>query len=111
MPYKVDGIEIEDIAEPTLGEGTTFVPLANVAQSLGGYADFDHVAKVAKIELGAYVVLVQADNPIIDVNGTAVELQAAPYIDVDTMLVPVRLFEKLGYGLQVDGTSISLSTP
>jgi hypothetical protein len=110
MPYKIDGIVIDGIAEPVLGEGTTFVPLANVSQALGGYADFDHEAKVAKIELGAYVILVQADNPIIDINGTPVELQAAPYIEVDSMVVPVRLFEKLGYTLQVEGSTISLAS-
>ena len=35
MPYKIEGIDIEGITEPVLGEGTTFVPLANVAQALG----------------------------------------------------------------------------
>lgn len=110
MPYKIEGIEIEGITEPVLGEGTTFVPLANVSQALGGYADFDHAAKVAKIELGDYVILVQADNPIVDISGTPVELQAAPYIEVDTMFVPVRLFEKLGYTLSVDGSNISLES-
>ena len=110
MPYKVDGIDIEGITEPVLGDGTTFVPLANVAQSLGGYADFDNNTKVAKIELGNYVLKIQADNPVVDVNGTSVELQAPPYIDADIMFVPVRLFEKLGYKMSVDGTDISLES-
>ena len=110
MPYIIEGIEIEGIAEPILGEGTTFVPLANVAQALGGYADFDHDTKVAKIELGDYVLHIQADNPIVDVNGTPMELQASPFIDVDSLFVPVRLFEKLGYNMSVDGSNISLET-
>ena len=110
MPYQIEGIVIEGITEPVLGEGTTFVPLANVSQALGGYADFDHDTKVAKIELGAYVLLVQADNPIVDINGTPVELQAAPFIDVDTLFVPVRLFEKLGFKMSVDGASIALES-
>nr|WP_309696681.1 copper amine oxidase N-terminal domain-containing protein [Armatimonas sp.] len=110
MPYKIEGIDIEGITEPVLGEGTTFVPLANVAQALGGYAEFDHVAKVAKIQMGDYVLQVQADNPIVDISGTPVELQAAPFIDVDTMFVPVRLFEKLGYTMSVDGVNIALES-
>ena len=110
MPYQIEGIVIEGITEPVLGEGTTFVPLANVSQALGGYADFDHDTKVAKIELGAYVLHVQADNPIVDINGTPVELQAAPFIDVDTLFVPVRLFEKLGFKMSVDGASIALES-
>jgi hypothetical protein len=110
MPYKIEGIEIEGIAEPYLGEGTTFVPLANVSQALGGYADFDHETKVARIEIAGQVVSIQADNPIIDISGAAVELQAAPYIDVDSMFVPVRLFERLGFKLSVDGASIALES-
>ena len=108
MPYKIDGFDIEGITEPILGEGTTFVPLANVAQSLGGYADYDSALKVAKIKLGEYDLQVQADNPIVDINGMPLELQAAPFIDSDTIFVPVRLFEKLGYKMAVDGLHISL---
>ena len=106
MPYTIEGIEIEGIAEPILGEGTTFVPLTNVAQALGGYADFDHETKVAHITLGDYDFHVQADNPIVEINGTPVELQAAPFIEVDSMFVPVRLFEKLGFSMSVDGDQI-----
>ena len=111
MPYTIEGIAIEGITEPILGEGTTFVPLANVAQALGGYADFDHETKVAHITLGDYDFHVQADNPIVEINGTPVELQAAPFIEVDSMFVPVRLFEKLGFSMSVDGDQISLATP
>lgn len=111
MPYTIEGIEIEGIAEPILGEGTTFVPLTNVSQALGGYADYDHATKVAHIKLGETEFYVQADNPIVEINGAPVELQAAPFIDVDSMFVPVRLFEKLGFSMSVDGAHISLATP
>ena len=110
MPYTIEGIEMEGIADPFLGEGTTFVPLTNVAQSLGGYAEYDHETKVAQIKLGDIAFYVQADNPIVDINGTPVELQAAPFINVDSMFVPVRLFETLGYKMSVDGDHISLET-
>jgi hypothetical protein len=110
MPYNLEGVGIDGIPEPILGEGTTFVPLANVAQALGGYANYDHESKIAHIELGDYQLDVQADNPEVNISGQLVSLQAAPFIDQDTMWVPVRLFQTLGYQMNVDGDSISLAS-
>lgn len=110
MPYTIEGTAMEDIPEPIFGEGTTFVPLANVAQALGGYSNFDSDSKTALIELGDYKFAVQNENPTVDVDGQSLELQAPPFIDSDIMWVPVRLFEKLGYNLAVDGDSISLES-
>ena len=108
MPYTLEGTSIDGIAEPVLGDDTTFVPLANVAQGLGGYASFDHESKIATIELGDFKIAVQADNPEVNISGELVTLQAAPFIDGDALWVPVRLFATLGYTLNVDGTHVSL---
>ncbi len=110
MPYTIEGIEIEGISEPILGEGTTFVPLANVAQSLGGHSTYDHESKIAHIKLGDYEIDIQADNPEINIGGQLVALQAAPFIDQDTLWVPVRLFQTLGYQMSVDGDHVSLTS-
>ena len=110
MPYTIEGTEMDGIPEPILGQGTTFVPLANVAQALGGYANFDNDSKTALIELGDYKLAVQSDNSTVDVNGQALELQAPPFIEEDLMWIPVRLFEKLGYTMVVDGDNISLES-
>ena len=56
MPYTLEGTIIDGIAEPILGDDTTFVPLANVAQALGGYANYDNESKIANIDLGAHMV-------------------------------------------------------
>jgi hypothetical protein len=110
MPYTLEGTGIDGIPEPILGEGTTFVPLANVAQALGGYATYDHESKIANIELGDYKLQVQADNPEVNVSGQLISLQASPFIDQDTMWVPVRLFQTLGYQMTVDGDQVSLAS-
>lgn len=110
MPYTLEGTEMEGIPEPILGDGTTFVPLANVSQGLGGYSSFDHDSKTALIELGDFKLAVQSGNATVDVNGQALELQAEPFLEEDLMWVPVRLFEKLGYTMQVEGASISLAS-
>jgi hypothetical protein len=109
MPYTIDGSSIE-IAEPVLTDGTTYVPLANVAQALGGYVDFDNSTKVAKIELGDKVILVKSESDSIDVNGTTHTLQAPVFIAENQMWVPVRLFEKLGIKLSVDGSHVELNS-
>jgi hypothetical protein len=110
MPYTIEGSAMDGMPEPIRGEGTTFVPLANVAQSLGGYADFDNTTKAAMIELGDYKLTIQNGNPMIDVNGQMLTLQAPPFIQDSMMWVPVRLFEALGYTMQVDGDHIQLSS-
>jgi trimeric autotransporter adhesin len=109
MPYTIDGSVIE-IAEPVLTDGTTYVPVANVAQALGGLVNFDNATKVAQIEMGDKVIFVQAENITIDVNGTTHELQAAPFIAEGQMWVPVRFFEKLGITLNVDGSHVQLNS-
>jgi trimeric autotransporter adhesin len=109
MPYTIDGSAI-DIAEPVLTDGTTYVPLANVAQALGGYVDFDNSTKVAKVEMGSNVILVQSENSTIDINGTTHTLQAPPFIGENQMWVPVRLFEKLGVRLAVNDGHVTLDS-
>ena len=110
MPYTLEGTGIDGIPDPILGDDTTFVPLANVAQALGGYATYDHESKIANIELGDFKLAVQADNPEVNINGELVTLQASPFIDESAMWVPVRLFATLGYTMHVDGGHVSLAS-
>ena len=109
MPYTIDGSVIE-IAEPLMTDGTTYVPLANVAQALGGYASFDNATKTAKIEMGDKVILVTSENPVIEVDGTPHTLQAPPFIGENQMWVPVRLFEQLGIKLSVMDGHVELNS-
>jgi trimeric autotransporter adhesin len=111
MPYTINGCLREGIAEPVLLDDTTFVPVGTITDLLGGYVTFDNMTKVATIEHGSNKARLQADNSEVELNGTMETLQAAPYIEDNTMWVPVRFFSNLlGATLNVEGDHITLST-
>lgn len=111
MPYTINGSVASGIDEPIVVDDTTFVPIAKVTEMLGGYVTFDNMTKVATIELGSKKARVQADDPEVEVDGAMETLQAAPYIEGNSMWVPVRFFSNvLGASLNVDGDNITLSS-
>ncbi len=109
MPYNVNGLTV-DLPEPVLTDGTTFVPIADLANALGGYVDWDHEAKTARIEIGDKVGKVHNDDSIIEVNGSRVDMKAKPYIQDGVLWAPVRLLRD-GYGLtlSVDADAVTVS--
>lgn len=109
MPYKVNGMDIE-LAEPVLTDGTTFVPVADLANAMGGYVDWNHEAKTARIEIGDKVGFIHNDNETAEIGGEQVALHAKPYIVDGVLWAPVRVFrDGFGIGLNVDGGSIELT--
>ena len=108
MPYTINGTP-QNFAGPSLMGGTTFVPLANVADAIGGMVEWDNLTKVASVELGDKKARVQADSTTAEINGNTTGLQDAPYIDSGTLWVPVRFFEQvLGCKLSVAGDNVTL---
>ncbi|MGI8923839.1 MAG: copper amine oxidase N-terminal domain-containing protein [Fimbriimonadales bacterium] len=111
MPYTINGLE-QTIPNPQMKDGTTFVPLADVSDTLGGYVDFDHESKTANVELGAKKAKVTANDISVESGGATISLQAAPYIENDTMWVPVRFFQHVfDCELNVDGDNVSIKRP
>ena len=109
MPYTINGIE-QDLPAPVLGEGTTFVPLAGVVETLGGYVTYDALTKTANIELGEHKARVEADNAMVEADGQNITLQDSPYLENNTLYVPVRFFESsLGCKIDVHDDAISVS--
>jgi hypothetical protein len=108
MPYVVNGNSV-DLPSPVLTDGTTFVPVADLANALGGYVDWNHEAKSARIEIGDMVGHVNNDDATVEVNGTAVDIKAKPYIQDGVLWAPVRLF-RFAYGmkLSVDGDTVTI---
>ena len=108
MAYTINGNSY-DFAVPMLMDGTTYVPLGNVSDALGGMVEWDNMAKIATVELGDRKVRVQADNANVETPEGQQTLQAAPYIDNNTLWVPVRFFEQiLNARLSVSGDDITL---
>ena len=111
MPYTINGSVREGIDEPVVMDDTTLVPIGKITVLLGGYVTFDNMTKVATIELGSKKARVQADDPQVEIDGAVETLQSAPYIEGNSMWVPVRFFSNImGVTLNVDGDNITLSS-
>lgn len=109
MPYNINGSSF-DIPSATNVDGTTFVPVADVARALGGDVEWKHDAKTARIELNGKVAFLQPDNANASVDGAAHDMGASAYLQGDSLWVPARLFrDAFGASLSVDGDSVSLS--
>lgn len=108
MAYTINGNSY-DFAVPMVMDGTTYVPLGNVSDALGGMVEWDNMAKIATVELGDRKVRVQADNASVETPEGQQTLQAAPFIDNNTLWVPARFFEQvLNARLSVSGDDITL---
>lgn len=109
MPYTVNGMEVS-LADPVLTDGTTFVPVADLANAMGGYVDWNHEAKSARIEIGDKVANVHNDEQLAEVGDTKVDLHAKPYLQDGVLWAPVRLFrDGFGIGLSVNGANVELT--
>jgi hypothetical protein len=109
MPYTING-QPQNFAEPKLIDGTTYVPLGNIVDTLGGYVTWDNYTKVASIELGDHKARVQSDSTTVEADGDQVELQAPPYIEGNALWVPVRFFQSaLKCNIAIDGDKIEIS--
>jgi Copper amine oxidase N-terminal domain len=108
MPYTVNGNPLE-LAAAEMKDGTTFVPIADLANALGGYVDWDHEAKTARIEIGETIAFVKNDEDTMAVGAQTVELHAKPYLVEGVLWAPVRLFrDGFGMKLNVDGDHITV---
>jgi hypothetical protein len=109
MPYVLNGQNANISEEPQVREGRNYVPLEQVVQTLGGRVEWDHASKTASASIAQWTAKVQADNPVVDVSGTRVQLQDAPYIENDTMYVPWYFFrDAYGYKVEMDGGTLSV---
>lgn len=109
MPYNINGSSFS-LADPVTTDGTTFVPLADVAEALGGTVEWKHDAKTARVEMGGKVAWIQPDNANVSIDGAALDVKANPYLDGDTLWVPARLFrDGFGANLSVDGSDVTLT--
>ncbi len=107
--YSINGYTFE-ISDPVVIDDTTFVPVAAVAEALGGTVEWKHEAKTARVEANGKVGWIQLDNANAVIDGAGVDMKANPYLDGDTLWVPARLFRD-GYGanLSVDGSNVTLA--
>jgi hypothetical protein len=103
MPYLFSGgvLNIED--EPRLKDGILWVPLRKLGEAIGGTADWVSPNHVAVLYLNQHIATFTVGEDSVDVDGTKIQLQAAPFVESGETWVPVRFFEKgLNYTLKAD---------
>lgn len=113
MAYSIQGQSVSVGGEPQVVQGRTYVPLRELVQQLGGTSTWDNDAKRATITIGQWVATVNMADTNVDVSGTAVTLQAPPFVDEQgTMWVPASFFhDAFGYNVNINGTNISIVNP
>jgi hypothetical protein len=90
-------------------DGIMWVPLRGVAEALGARVDWSESTRSGILYLDSHIVTLQVGYTTVSIDGGDSPLQDEPYLDDGEIWVPVRLFEKLGYHLQADVTSKSVS--
>jgi hypothetical protein len=110
MPYNFEGNPITVEHEPKLNDGTLWVPLRSLASAMGGSADWDPDNKVAIVYFSDKIVTLKIGDPNVDINGTPLRLQEAPYVEDGDTWVPVRFFsDGLRFSIDVDTVTKSVS--
>ncbi|AJY77600.1 copper amine oxidase [Paenibacillus beijingensis] len=91
---------------PYMKDGTTYLPLRFVSDSIGGSIMFENASKrVSVLRAGKLVEMTIGSKDVIN-NGTRLEAQRAPIVQGGRTLVPIRLVaEQLGLKVTWDQTT------
>ena len=93
-------------------DGTTYVPVLDTAQALGGSAEWDNVNKIATVTIGQWAAVVPMASSEANVNNIRVDFNGHTFVEADRMWVPVRFFEKaFGYRIDLSGDTIDIVNP
>jgi hypothetical protein len=110
MPIQIQG-RPTDIETRNM-DGTTYVPVQETAEALGGTAEWDNTNKVATVTIGPWAAVVSMAAAEAVVNDTRVTFNGPTFVEADRMWVPVRFFEKaFGYRIDLTGDTINLVNP
>ncbi len=75
---------------PMMEQGRVLVPVRAIAEKLGAEVLWDDTLQTARIKKGDKIVIMQIDNPVIQVDDEDIELDVPPRIIDGRTLVPVR---------------------
>lgn len=100
--YRVDGVKKTMDTVPVNREGTNFVPLRAVGESLGKTVTWDEVTDTATLTDGVTIVTLTLGDIYMKKNGAKIKLNFAPYRDASgRTMVPIRAIAE-AYGCIVD---------
>lgn len=109
MAYTINGEAVDALPPEDVG-GVTFVPLATLVETLGGYVTWNNAAKTASIELGNKKADVTVDEDNVTSDGESVTLSSRPSMARGSLWVPIDLFsDVLGCNVTQNGDDISIS--
>lgn len=98
------GAYVDLDAAPVLLEDRTFVPMRAIVEHLGGTADWQADTQTALFTWNGTTVSLQIGSDTATVNGEARPLDAAPWIENDRTMLPLRfIMENLGTEVSWDG--------
>lgn len=101
MPYALQGQSASVSQEPRIEMGRTYVPLDEITRQLGGSTTWNNDTKTATATIGQWTATIQMADENVDVNGTAVRLNAPPFVEDGVMWVPAQFFHQ-AFGYQVE---------
>ena len=91
---------------PVIKNGRTFVPLRFVSEAFGAEVTWDGIFKIVGIKLGENEIKLQIGKNYAVYNDKQVTLDATPFIQSGSTLVPIRFVsELLGADVVWDGTT------
>ena len=86
----VNGESIYLTVPPTIKNGRTFVPVRFVSESLKSEVQWDGDTRSVKIIGAKHTSIVMIDSTTAFIDGQLIKLDAAPFIQNSTTLVPLR---------------------
>jgi len=118
MPYNIQGNTVTLGTEPFLhANNKHYIPLRDVAESLGGNVRFDNDSKASTVTIGQWTATVQMAATNVNVAGsdgsnTPVNLSSEPFVQDGQMFVPFDFFrDAFGYNVSLAGDTLSITNP
>ena len=109
MAYNINGSSLE-FPPPVEQDGTTFVPLSGIVETLGGYVYWNNESKEAIVELEDKKLSVTAGDTNLLYDGQIGVLSAPPMISDSHLYVPLDLFEVgLNASVSVSGEDVTVT--
>lgn len=79
-----------DLVVPKIVNDRTLVPVRFISEAFDADVSWDQATSTVTIKSGDFDIVMQINNPVIKVNGQDVQIDAAPIIENERTLIPLR---------------------
>jgi len=99
----LDNVELYFDTEPTIKNGSTMVPMRKIFETLGTTIEWDNETKTVTSKSNDDIISLTIGQTTAYKNGEEIQLDAAPFIQNDKTLVPIRFIsESIGADVKWD---------